>query len=342
MLDALTAFQPLGSGEGSTTLVDQKIEPLPPRPLSDKGPEKPPVQESVADPQASSAPSEPVSLEATQPISPPTPPVQEKPLPQPAAVPGKKPVTEIKSPKSGPKIILIGSIFFVLLLALILVILRLVNKSGGVLNPSLIPPAATRKTTVGPPPTEPLTAPTIPPSPPSNAKPSGTDGVQSASRAEQLLQQAKTVWSTNMDQAQTLLEQAVALAPQNFEAHFQLGRLLNQKQQYPAAIQEYQRALNINNRIPEVYFNLGYIHLIQGNYDLAIQHLEWCRALSPPYQDEVLTNIGIVYLRKKNSRQARSYFQEATRLNPRNTLARDYLKKMEPRDHARKKKDRHD
>ena len=39
MLDALTAFQPLGSGAGSTTLVDQKIEPLPPRPLSDKGPE---------------------------------------------------------------------------------------------------------------------------------------------------------------------------------------------------------------------------------------------------------------------------------------------------------------
>ena len=145
-----------------------------------------------------------------------------------------------------------------------------------------------------------------------------------------------------MDQAQTLLEQAAVQAPQNFEVHFQLGRLLTQKQQYPAAIQEYQRALNINNRIPEAYFNLGYIHLIQGNYDLAIQHLEWCRALSPTYQDEVLTNIGIVYLRKKNSRQARSYFQEASRLNPRNTVARDYLKKMEASDKDRRKKDRHE
>ena len=134
-----------------------------------------------------------------------------------------------------------------------------------------------------------------------------------------------------MDQAQTLLEQAAVLAPQDFEVHFQLGRLLTQRQQYPAAIQEYQRALNIHSRIPEAYFNLGYIHLIQGNYDLAIQHLEWCRALSPPYQDEVLTNIGIVYLRKRNPRQARSYFQEASRLNPRNTIARDYLKKMDRR-----------
>ncbi len=342
MLDVLTAFQPLGSGEGSATLVDQKIEPLPPRPLSDKGAEKPPIHERVPDPQASSAPSEPVRLEKTQPISPPTPPVQEKPLPQPAAPPEEKPATEIKSPRSGPKTILIGSIFFVLILALILVIIRLVNKPGGVLKPSLIPPTATQKTPVGPPPTGPLTAPTIPPSSPSEAPPGGTGGVPSASQPVQLLQQAKAVWSTNMDQAQNLLEQAAVLAPQNFEVHFQLGRLLTQKQQYPAAIQEYQRALNINSRIPEAYFNLGYIHLIQGNYDLAIQHLEWCRALSPPYQDEVLTNIGIVYLRKKNPRQARTYFQEASRLNARNTIARDYLKKMEGGEKERKKKDRHD
>ena len=103
MLDALTAFQPLGSGLGSTTLVDQKIKPLPPRPLSDKGPEKPPVQESASYPQPSSAPPEPVSLEKTQAVSPPIPPLQEKPLPRPAAVPEKKPANEIKSPNPAPK-----------------------------------------------------------------------------------------------------------------------------------------------------------------------------------------------------------------------------------------------
>lgn len=54
----------------------------------------------------------------------------------------------------------------------------------------------------------------------------------------------------------------MAQSPDNFEAHFQLGRLLTQKKRYPAAIQEYHQALNLNNRVPEVYFNLGYIHLI--------------------------------------------------------------------------------
>jgi serine/threonine-protein kinase len=340
MLDALKAFQPLGSGEGSTTLVDQKIEPLPPRPLSDKGPEKRSVQKSVPDPQDLSAPSEPVSLGDTQPLFTPTPLLQEQPPSK--TTTGEKPGNEIKSLKSGTKTMLTGSIIFVLLVALILVIIRYVNNPGSNLNPSTSPSAAPQISTAGPAPLGPQTAPTIPPSPPSEGTPRGTDGVQSASRVDQLLQQAKTVWSANRDQAQALLEQAVVLAPQNYEVHFQLGRLLTQKQQYPAAIQEYQRALNINNRIPEAYFNLGYIHLIQGNYDLSIQHLEWCRALSPPYQDEVLTNIGIVYLRKKNIGQARSYFQEANRLNPRNTIARDYLKKIEPRDKERKKKDRHD
>jgi serine/threonine-protein kinase len=138
------------------------------------------------------------------------------------------------------------------------------------------------------------------------------------------------------------LEQAVAQSPDNFEAHFQLGRLLTQKKRYPAAIQEYHQALNLNNRVPEVYFNLGYIHLIQGNYDLAIQHLEWCRALNPPYQDEVLTNIGIVYLRKNNLPQARLYLKEAVAMNPRNDLARSYLTNLEGRDRDHKKKDRHD
>ena len=342
MLEALTAFQPLGSGEGSTTLVDQKIEPLPHRPLSGKGPERPPVQENIPDPQTPSVPSEPVSLEETQPIAPPAPPFEEKAPSKPAAVPEERPAYEIKSPRSGPKIILIGSIFFVLIVALILVIIRLVHTPGPTLDPSIVPPSTPQRTTVGPAPTGPLNAPTVPPVPPSDTPPRGTNGVQSASQAEQLLQQAKTVWNTNLNQAQTLLEQAVALTPQNFEAHFQLGRLLTQRKQYLAAIQEYQRALNINNRIPEAYFNLGYIHLIQGNYDLAIQHLEWCRALSPPYQDEVLTNIGIVYLRKKNYQQARSYFQEAGRLNPRNAVALDYLKKMEAGEKERKKKERHD
>ena len=69
MLDASTAFQPLGSGAGSPTLVDQKIEPLPLGPCPTKDPKNRRFRSSVPDPQASSAHPEPVGLEETQPIS---------------------------------------------------------------------------------------------------------------------------------------------------------------------------------------------------------------------------------------------------------------------------------
>jgi serine/threonine-protein kinase len=195
----------------------------------------------------------------------------------------------------------------------------------------------------------PAQAPTLPATPvnPPAAKappPAAAQPPSQAATTEQLLQRAAAFWNSNLDQARSLLEQAIAQSPNSFEAHFQMGRLLTQKKRFPAAIQEYHQALNLNNRVPEVYFNLGYIHLIQGNYDLAIQHLEWCRALNPAYQDEVLTNIGIVYLRKKNLSQAKLYLKEAVALNPRNNLARSYLDGMEGKDKEKdhKKRDRHD
>jgi eukaryotic-like serine/threonine-protein kinase len=340
MLDALTAYQPLGAVEGSATLVDQKIETLPPRPLADQGREKPPLQDSP-----SSSPSPPASprviaLEETVPPAPPPTPVGEQPEIEPRDREAQASGKEIKIKKSGTKIILIGAVICLLLLAATLVIVRIAPDPGRGLNPVLNQPTPPRQTNAGSAPPGPSIAPTIPPSAPVETKTQGPSGVESAAQADQLIEQAKNVWKANPDQARSLLEQAVVRAPENIEAHFQLGRLLTQKKLYPAAIQEYQRALNLNNRIPEAYFNLGYIHLTQGNYDLAIQHLEWCRALSPPYQDEVLTNIGIVYLRKNNLRQARTYFQEASRLNPRNAVARAYLANLEKSKEAGKK--RHD
>jgi serine/threonine-protein kinase len=166
--------------------------------------------------------------------------------------------------------------------------------------------------------------------------PSGTDLSQKSpaaggispqvkSQAEQLVLQAKGDLTANPTNAQKLLEQAVALDPKNFEAQFQLARLFTMRKNYPAAIQHYQEALSLNNQVPEIPFNLGFIYLNQGDYDLAIRYYESCRALSPPYQDEVLTNLGIAYLKKNNPAQAQLFFKQAIGLNPNNTLARNYL-----------------
>ncbi len=144
---------------------------------------------------------------------------------------------------------------------------------------------------------------------------------------ESLLLQAKSrQWESDPLEAQKLLEEAVSIDPNHFEANFQLARVLTHRQEYQRAIQVYKHTLALNDRAPEIYFNLGYIYLNQGAYDEAIQNYEACWALNPPYQDEVLTNLGIAYLKKNQADRAQQLFQQALTLNPSNVVARSYIR----------------
>ena len=80
---------------------------------------------------------------------------------------------------------------------------------------------------------------------------------------EQFIQQAKNETQSNPANAQKLLEQAIQLDPKNFEAQFQMARLLTLRKNFPAAIEHYQAALQINNQVPEIPFNLGF-HLFKS------------------------------------------------------------------------------
>lgn len=159
---------------------------------------------------------------------------------------------------------------------------------------------------------------TVPPSP---------TGVSAS--AEALLLEAKGLMESNPDRAHKLLLQATALDPGNFDAVFHLGRLLTFKKDYPGAIQRYHAALRLNTNAPTVYFNLGYVYMMQKNYDLAIANYESCLALMPPYRDEVLTNLGICYLRKGDRSRARQLLQEALGVNEENKVAQKYLELLE-------------
>lgn len=163
--------------------------------------------------------------------------------------------------------------------------------------------------------------------PPAQVTPAPTRSAVSSSEAsaEQLVAEAKRLWSSDPAQAQKLLEKAVALDPKDFDASFQLGRLLASRMDYGAAIRQYERVLRIDDQNPEVLFNLGYIHLTQGNYEAAVQYLEACSALKPSFQDEVLTNLGISYLKQNQPDRAEVLFRQALSINPANQVAKGYL-----------------
>jgi eukaryotic-like serine/threonine-protein kinase len=165
---------------------------------------------------------------------------------------------------------------------------------------------------------------------------SSAPGDQIKKSVESLIAQARGQWDSDLATAQNLLEQAVALDPTNFEAIFQLARLLTFKKDFPAATQHYQNALQINNQVPEVFFNLGFIYLSQGAFDQAIENYETCRALSPPYLDEVLTNLAICHWKKNNPTQAKLLLKQALDLNPNNDRARNHLNTLEKTAGAKK------
>ena len=155
-----------------------------------------------------------------------------------------------------------------------------------------------------------------------------SDPGQIAMKVNSLITEARNLWQINPEEAQRVLEDATSLDPNCFEAAYQLARLLTQKKDFLAAIQQYQKALQINNQVPEIYFNLGYIYTIQGAYNLAKTNYESCLNLSPSYRDEILTNMGMVELKRNNATDARLLFQQALDFNPKNGLARNYLNKM--------------
>ncbi len=230
-------------------------------------------------------------------------PAPEEPAPRPASAPKPEdsPAPGAKTGSPASKTIALTLVLLLVLVVGIVLVIRQVKKTSPEIPSALRKPAET-----GP------------------ATPGASSNAQTQ-QVEQFIQQAKNETQSNPAKAQKLLEQAVQLDPKNFEAQFQMARLLTLRKNFPAAIEHYQAALQINNQVPEIQFNLGFIYLSQGDYDLAIKYYESCRALSPPYQDEVLTNLGIAFLKKNNPAQAQTYFKQAIGLNPNNSLARSYL-----------------
>jgi serine/threonine-protein kinase len=176
-----------------------------------------------------------------------------------------------------------------------------------------------------PPQVEPLAS--VGQSPP--AVPSPTPApVQDKPSAERLIALAKAELYTNPANVEKLLNEAISLEPGNYEGYLQLGRLLTFRKDFNGAIQQYQKALQLNSQVPEIYFNLGYIYMNQGAYDRARENYENCLASSPSFKDEVLTNLGTIELKTGNKTRARELFQDALDINPGNELAGKYLSKL--------------
>ncbi|MFZ4985519.1 MAG: tetratricopeptide repeat protein [Blastocatellia bacterium] len=103
------------------------------------------------------------------------------------------------------------------------------------------------------------------------------------------------------------LTAALVIAPDFAEAYNMLGVCYDQKHQYPAAQQEYEKALKHDRTNARYMNNLGYSFYLAGDDGQAIKWYR--RGLKEAPQDKRLhNNIGMAYGRKGNMPKAREHF----------------------------------
>jgi len=103
--------------------------------------------------------------------------------------------------------------------------------------------------------------------------------------------------------------------PYNELAWFNLGAAFQGIKLYEKAIDAYQYALVIDEKMDYAYRNIGDAYIRLRKYKDAIESLEKVLELSKP-EDVIYEAIGYCYEKMKNYAQARFYYRKASHLNP--------------------------
>jgi Tfp pilus assembly protein PilF/peroxiredoxin len=115
--------------------------------------------------------------------------------------------------------------------------------------------------------------------------------------------------------ARSALERALEMQPEFAEASNDLGALLAQQGDLPAAIERFRAALAAAPDYPDALNNLGYALLLSGDAGRARELYEKALALQPDFP-EVLNNLGMILGKGGDHAGAESCFRRALRVRP--------------------------
>jgi tetratricopeptide (TPR) repeat protein len=136
------------------------------------------------------------------------------------------------------------------------------------------------------------------------------------------------IFSLRGDLPAALLEyrRAARLLPRNPIYPFNAAAVLERMGDYAAAVQSYARAIRLDPAYIKAYNNLGFTHLQLGNLDAAQESLQTGISLAPEYP-YLHKNLGRVLLEQGNAEEAVQELQQAIELSTEAELglARDLL-----------------
>jgi TolB-like protein/class 3 adenylate cyclase len=136
---------------------------------------------------------------------------------------------------------------------------------------------------------------------------------------DRVLEQRTDAAGADIERAERLIEQALRASPGHAVAHFARGQLLRAQGQYETAIPEYEAAIAANPNWVAAIANIGLCKFFTGDIEGAIPAQELAIRLSP--RDWRLPNwywrIGIVHLLQSRIDTAILWLEKARTANPR-------------------------
>ncbi len=146
--------------------------------------------------------------------------------------------------------------------------------------------------------------------------------------SEALLKQAEILSGKDPISSEDLLKRAISADPQNLKALLLLGKLYTGQNQYRQALETYQKAADLNPKMPGLFFNLGFLYAAKDDYALAEDAFARAIDLSPPYLDKALFNLAVVQDKQGKRNASLQSLKKALKANPNNQKARDLLKRV--------------
>ena len=119
----------------------------------------------------------------------------------------------------------------------------------------------------------------------------------------------------NYTEAKNLLEKAISIQPEMFEANHNLAILNFQLGNLDSSILYFEKSKKIKPKFSQVYFNLGLAYDRKKNIDLAIINFKKVIKLDPN-NSIALYNIGHLYKAKLEPIKAEEYLNKSLDLNP--------------------------
>jgi serine/threonine protein kinase/Flp pilus assembly protein TadD len=139
---------------------------------------------------------------------------------------------------------------------------------------------------------------------------------------------AEEMISTDKEFAKGLLLKALDIKPTSLPVLSKLGFIYLRDNNYPQAIDTYQKVAELEPQLPNAFFNLGYIYAVTENYTRAKEMYARVVQMEPAFLDEALFNLAMVQEQLGERRQCLKSLKRAIEINPDNAPAVAYLNQI--------------